>query len=82
MTAERTYNYIYNSLVNDENDIVGIISYSVYKRHKIEFINNFQKEHGRPPSDDDLKAFTDISTSLSTCILSKRSSSSGRGIFE
>lgn len=65
MSGQRTYNTIYNSLVRDENDIAGIIAYSVYKRQKIEYINNFQKDKHQLPNDEDLKAFTDMSVAPS-----------------
>lgn len=32
------YNYIYQELVTDENDILGKIAYSLSKRQKIEYI--------------------------------------------
>jgi len=57
------YNYIYDKLVDSEDDIHGIISYSVYKRQKIQFIKDFESKHGRMPNDDELQPFTDLSTS-------------------
>lgn len=43
------YNYIYSELVEDADDILGIIAYSFYKQQKIEFIQAFTEKHGRPP---------------------------------
>lgn len=51
------YNYIYSELVEDSDDILGIIAYSFYKQQKIEFIRAFQEKHSRHPSDDELKVF-------------------------
>ncbi len=59
----REYNYIYSQLVTDENDLVGLIAYGMYKRHKIEFISSYRESHnGEDPTDSDCKAFA-----LSTC---------------
>lgn len=64
MTKE--FNYIYDHLVDSDDDIHGIIAYSVYKRHKIEFIKNFKEDNGgRDLTDTDLLSFNKISTSQS-----------------
>jgi hypothetical protein len=55
------FNNIYNLLVEDENDFLGIMAYSVYKRHKTEFITNFIKEKGKDPASEDMAPFYDIS---------------------
>ena len=57
------YNYIYDKLVDSEDDIHGIISYSVYKRQKIQFIKDFESKNNRMPTDQELQPFTDLSTS-------------------
>lgn len=58
------YNFIYDQLVDSEDDIHGIISYSVYKRQKIQFIKDFKaKNDGNDPSDKDLNLFNDLSMS-------------------
>ncbi|XBS68430.1 hypothetical protein ABK905_17105 [Acerihabitans sp. KWT182] len=59
----KPYNYIYEQLVKSEDDVAGIISYSVYKRQKMKFIQDFKKTHGCDPSEAELKPFLDISTS-------------------
>ncbi|NHB91856.1 hypothetical protein C5469_06720 [Photorhabdus cinerea] len=43
----KEYNYIYELLVDSDDDIHGIISYSVYKRQKIQFIKDFKQKHQR-----------------------------------
>ncbi len=60
-----SYNYIYRELVTNENDILGIIAYSLYKRQKIEYIQGFKSRNGAEPSNEDLVPFHDISNSLS-----------------
>lgn len=62
--AAKEYNFIYDQLVDSHDDIHGIISYSVYKRQKIQFIKDFkEKNNGREPEHEDLAPFNEISTS-------------------
>ena len=57
----RKYNFIYSKLVDDKDDIVGHIAYSLYKNEKIEFIEAFKKENSREPNELELKTFHDSS---------------------
>jgi hypothetical protein len=52
-----SYNYIYCELVDDPDDILGIIAYSFYKQQKIEFFQAFHEKNSRAPSEDELKTF-------------------------
>ncbi|CCQ11414.1 hypothetical protein PALB_23110 [Pseudoalteromonas luteoviolacea B = ATCC 29581] len=61
----KDYNFIYKKLVESDDDIHGIISYSVYKRQKIQFIQNFKDKYNREPSEEELQPFNEISTSPS-----------------
>ncbi|MFL0805704.1 MAG: hypothetical protein K6L60_00295 [Oceanobacter sp.] len=61
----KDYNFIYEQLVDSEDDIHGIIAYSVYKRQKIQYIKDFYQQHGVSPTEDDLLSFKEISTSPS-----------------
>lgn len=59
---DKKYNFIYRKLVQDRDDIVGHVAYSLYKENKIQFIENFKKEHGGiEPGDKDFEAFHKIS---------------------
>lgn len=59
----RKYNFIYKELVNDKDDIVGHIAYSLYKSDKIKYIEKFKAENGvEDLTEDDLKHFHDVST--------------------
>lgn len=61
--SEQQYNFIYSKLVSSEDDIEGMIAYSIYKRHKIEFITNYKEQHeGNAPSDKDMESFFISST--------------------
>lgn len=51
------YNNIYSELVDDPDDILGIIAYSFYKQQKIEFIQAFRESHSRAPNNDELQTF-------------------------
>ena len=59
------FNSIYQKLVADENDILGKLAYSQYKRQKIEYVHAFKNKHGDDPRDSDLNAFHDVSNSES-----------------
>lgn len=56
----RTYNYIYDKLVKDENDLSGMAAYCIYKQKKVAYIKDFEDRHGRPPEEADLKVFYHI----------------------
>lgn len=40
------YNFIYEELVRYDGDMVGRIAYSIYKREKIAFIEQYKKANG------------------------------------
>ena len=61
--GEQHYNFIYSKLVSSEDDVEGMLAYSIYKRHKIEFITNYKDQHqGTAPSDKDMDSFFISST--------------------
>lgn len=47
----------YSALVQDPNDLVGLVSYSLYKRDKLDFIERHKANHGREPTPDELQVF-------------------------
>lgn len=55
--AEKQYNYIYSQLVSNPEDVIGLLAYSIYKQHKIEFIEDFKKKKGSTPTDADIENF-------------------------
>ncbi len=57
----REFNFIYSRLVEDRNDIIGHIAYSIYKKDKIDFIEK-KKSDNIPITDDVLKCFHDNSS--------------------
>lgn len=59
----RQYNSIFSKIVIDETDIIGHIAYSLYKRHKVAYIEKFKSENGCEPTEEQLKPFH-----VSTCM--------------
>lgn len=62
---ERKYNFIYEKLVEAEDDLVGLVAYGIYKRHKIEFITEIKETKMRDPNDDECASFFVSSTTES-----------------
>lgn len=64
--GRKSFNYIYEKLVKDENDILGHIAYSVYKNQKLATIAGKKKENGGSDvTDEDLAPFLELSQSES-----------------
>lgn len=59
---KQKYNFIYEKLVRSENDLVGLVAYGIYKKHKIEFITKIKEESAREPDDVECNAFFISST--------------------
>lgn len=50
----------YSTLVEDPNDLVGLIAYSLYKREKLDFVEAQHAKHGRIPTSDELQVFYEL----------------------
>ncbi|MHA8097904.1 hypothetical protein VR479_01250 [Aquirufa aurantiipilula] len=61
----RNYNFIYSKLVEKDSDLIGHVTYSLYKKSKIEYIEK-QVSLGKTPTDSELIPFNDISSSESS----------------
>ena len=58
MTEERKrnrYSYIYNDLVQNERDFVGLVAYGIYKRDKIKHIQRIEAKLGKEPEPQELE---------------------------
>ena len=55
--AEKPYSDIYNKLVRDKDDTIGMIAYCSYKIQKIEFIEMFYAECQRYPNEIEIGIF-------------------------
>lgn len=62
---QRNYNYIYSKLVEKDSDLIGHIAYSLYKKSKVEYIEN-KKSAGSALTDIELIPFNDFSSSQSS----------------
>ena len=48
---------VFSHLVKDDGDIAGLVAYSIYKQHKLDWLRAFESAKGRPPSDDELASY-------------------------
>lgn len=49
--------------MENENDVIGVVAYSVYKRQKIEYIEAIRRKPQRRPDERELPAFHELSDS-------------------
>ncbi|EIJ39258.1 hypothetical protein JoomaDRAFT_2270 [Galbibacter orientalis DSM 19592] len=61
----KKFNYIYEKLVDDKNDIIGHIAYSIYKQDKIDYITS-KKEENLEIKNKILIPFHEISSTASS----------------
>ncbi|WP_295990192.1 hypothetical protein [Rugamonas sp.] len=54
---------IYRQLVTDDDDLLGMVAYALYKRQKFDFIDGFKKRHSKDPESSDFAMFNDLSSS-------------------
>jgi hypothetical protein len=52
------HNRAFEQLVSGEDDLIGLIAYSLYKKDKREFYIGWLEQHGAPPQADHVRAFT------------------------
>jgi predicted PurR-regulated permease PerM len=58
MNAEKRFSFFYSQIVEGENDMIGHITYSLYKTSKIKFIEKFKEgNEGRIPTEKELETF-------------------------
>jgi hypothetical protein len=48
---------VFGSLVTADDDIVGLVAYSIYKQHENDWLTAFRKAKGRDPSEAESSAF-------------------------
>lgn len=65
MSMSSKYNFIYSKLVSSEDDVIGLIAYGIYKKHKIEFITKIKEEQHREPTEEECGSFFASSTTES-----------------
>jgi hypothetical protein len=58
-TTEVTeHNRAYEQLVSGDDDLIGLIAYSLYKKDKRDFTIGWMEQHGGPPQAEHVRAFT------------------------
>jgi hypothetical protein len=50
-------NRVFSSLVSGDNDIVGLVAYSVYKQNKLDWLLAFHRATGREPNEQENAAY-------------------------
>lgn len=49
---------MYSNIVQSDDDIIGLVAYGLYKKHKIEFFNKIRKDNnGAEPSESEIATF-------------------------
>lgn len=57
LNKKHRYSFIYSMLVSQDDDFVGLVAYSIYKKEKIAHVKAFQEKHGRDPEPTELENF-------------------------
>jgi hypothetical protein len=57
-TEVTEHNRAYEQLVSGDDDLIGLIAYSLYKKDKRDFYIGWMEQHGSPPSADHVRAFS------------------------
>lgn len=48
---------VFQRLVSDDNDIAGLVAYSIYKQNKLDWLRAFETAKGRTPDEGELSAY-------------------------
>lgn len=58
LIKEMATHRMYSNTVQSDDDIIGLVAYGLYKKHKIEFFNKVRKDKGgAEPSESEIAAF-------------------------
>ena len=55
--AGSEHNIVFGSLVTGDDDIVGLVAYSIYKQNKHDWLVAFSKAKGREPNEEEAAAY-------------------------
>lgn len=50
-------NHVFKSLVKADDDITGLVAYSVFKQNELDWLSDFRKAKGRDPSEAETDAY-------------------------
>ena len=56
-SRESERNDVFAKLVTGDNDIIGLVAYSIYKQNKFDWLQAFNRAKGREPTEDELNAY-------------------------
>ncbi len=56
-SRESDRNDVFAKLVTADNDIIGLVAYSIYKQNKFDWLQAFHRARGREPNDDEVAAY-------------------------
>lgn len=48
---------VFAQLVKDDGDIAGLVAYSIYKQHKLDWLRAFEAARGRAPDENELASY-------------------------
>ncbi len=51
------HNIVFTSLVTGDNDLVGLVAYSIYKQNKYDWLLAFSRQQGRPPNEAEAQSY-------------------------
>ena len=54
---EKGRNGVFAHLVQGDDDIAGLVAYSIYKQHKLDWLRAFESVQGRPPNESELASY-------------------------
>lgn len=57
MNEPSEHNEIFTKLVSGDDDIVGLVAYSIYKQNKIDWMRAFEAHAGRAPNEQEFAAY-------------------------
>lgn len=50
-------NGVFKNLVKADDDITGLVAYSVFKQNELDWLNEFRKAKGREPTEDETESY-------------------------
>ncbi len=56
-SANGDRNVVFASLVKDDGDIAGLVAYSIYKQHKLDWLTAFEAMKGHVPNEAELTSY-------------------------
>lgn len=58
-------NRVYDHLVEGDDDVIGLITYSLYEKDRRDWLQHWQRQHGADPTADQFEAFVEAQLTFS-----------------